>query len=129
MFCFDGASIEIVAGWRSPQKSAQPWIATHLDLLVFLGKFPAQLLQFILHGDGLVQFRFAFVLVLLQLIGSFFTLGIVAIQLLHVGEKFGVFLVDGLESGHRGLDVAEQLVQIPRSLLDFTLCRRKSSVR
>lgn len=96
MICFDVASIEIVVGWRSPRNSAQPRIATHLDLLVFLGKFPAQLLQFILHSDGLVQLRFALVLVLLQLIGSFFTLGIVAIQLLHVREKFGIFLVDGL---------------------------------
>lgn len=96
---------------------------THLDLFVFLCEFSTQFLQLVFHRNGLVQFRLALILILLQLIGPLFAFGIVAIQFLHVRQKFGVFFMNGLESSHRGFDIAEQLVQISCSLLDLTLYR------
>lgn len=69
---------------------------THFNLLVFLGEFPTQFFQLILHRNSLVQLRFALVLVLLQLIRPLLALRIVAIQLFHIRQEFGIFLVDRL---------------------------------
>lgn len=69
---------------------------THFNFLVFLGEFPTQFLQLILHGNGLVQLRLSLILVFLQLIRPFLALRIVAIQFLHVRQEFGIFLVDRL---------------------------------
>jgi hypothetical protein len=66
---------------------------THLELVVLLLQFPAQLFQFLLEGNSLAQLGTARVLLLLQLIASLLILDALSFMTFHIRQEFRTSLM------------------------------------